>query len=337
MQRCLQLAKQAFGSTRSNPMVGAVLVKDGAIIAEGYHQLYGQGHAEAHAIAAAKNHANLKGTTLYVNLEPCSHFGKTPPCADLVIASGIQKIVIGATDPNPKVSGGGIARLKEAGCNVKVGILQKECRELNKRFYTYHEKKRPWVLLKWAQSADGYIAKSSAEQTWISGSESRTLVHKWRSEEMAILVGTNTARTDNPLLTARLYAGGCNPTRILLDRNLTLPTSLNIFNSDSKTIIFSEKQGLSFPPNIEVVRTIFDQSLIDSICKELHTRNIISCMIEGGAKTLAYWIDSNLWDEARIFTSAVTFNAGVKAPVFKGALIEEQYVGADSLKYYRPD
>lgn len=316
MLECLELAKQAFGATRSNPMVGALLVHNGEIVSRGYHQHYGEAHAEVNAISALANKEILAHTKLVVNLEPCCHFGKTGPCADLVIASGIKQIVIGALDPNPLVAGKGINKLKDAGCQVKVGVLEVECRELNKRFYTFHQKQRPWTMLKWAQTQDGFIAKSNSQQEWISSQSARTLVHRWRSEEMAILIGANTARIDNPQLTVRLTEGQ-SPLRIVLDKELSLPASLNVFDGTAKTLLFSERSVPSDGAR-EVVTLPFDNLLVNSISRELHARKIVSLIVEGGTKTLQRWIDSNLWDEARIFVSPKTFGQGIRAPKLEG-------------------
>lgn len=333
MQNCLDLAKQAFGATRSNPMVGAILTYNGHIVSRGLHKIYGQAHAEVNAINALSDKEILKDCTLYVNLEPCSHQGQTPPCADLIIRSGIKKIIIGASDPNPKVAGDGIKRLIAAGCTVKAGILEKQCRELNKRFYTFHEKKRPWILLKWAQSSDGFIARDAGKQVSISCQQSQALVHQWRTQEMSILVGTNTASGDNPRLTARLHRG-TNPTRIVLDRNLRLPVTLNIFDNSSPTILFTERKSWNLAPHVEVISVNFDNSLLNSICYELHARKIISCLIEGGAQTLNYWINSNLWDEARVFEAPLILHSGIKAPTLDRAASSQEIIDEDKLIIY---
>lgn len=333
MQRCLSIAKLAFGATRSNPMVASILVYKGEIVSEGYHESYGKPHAEVNAIDHLSDKSILKDCTLYVNLEPCSHHGKTPPCADLIISSGIKNIVIGSNDPNPKVAGNGIKKLIAAGCNIKSGVLEEECRKLNKRFYTFHEKKRPWIILKWAQSSDNLISRNGDKQTIISSLESRTLTHQWRTEEMSILVGTQTALSDNPKLTARLYSG-INPVRIVLDRKLTLPISLNIFDQSSSTLVFSEAKSNGLPSNVEIIQINFDKNILNSICSELHSRNIISSIIEGGAKTLNYWIKDNLWDEARIFHAQKLLGNGTVAPDFQAKPSSKEMIGTDSLYTY---
>lgn len=334
MQRCLNLGATTFGLTRSNPMVGALIAHKGEIQSEGLHKCYGQAHAEINAIEAFKERNLIKDCTLYVNLEPCSHFGKTGPCADYIIRAGIKNIIIGALDPNPQVAGRGVKKLIDSGCQVKVGILENECRELNKRFYTFHEKKRPWIILKWAQSRDGFISRDKSVATQISCKESQALVHRWRTEEMAILVGTQTVRADNPLLTARLHSGE-NPVRIVLDRNLTLPRKLNIFNHDSFTLIFSEKSETTCSANLNVISAKFDATLPDTICSELHRRKLISVIIEGGAETIKYWIASGIWDEARIIQAPLELGTGVVAPRLNTTYSHKDTCGRDQIYYHR--
>jgi len=320
MRRCLDLAAIASGYTAPNPMVGAVVVYDGRIIGEGFHRQYGELHAEANAIASVRETELLERSTLYVNLEPCLHHGKTPPCADLIIASRIPHVVVGSSDPNPIVAGKGIAKLRAAGIQVTEHVLEEECDRLNIRFMTFHRKHRPYVVLKWAQTVDGFIdvardRNTVGRPTWITGWYEQTLVHKWRSEEQAIMVGTNTAMADNPFLDVRRWRGR-QPLRITLDKNLRLPTSLNLFDGSQPTLVFTEK-NLPDKENVIYSTVPFDEHLPQHILNELYRRKIISVFIEGGARLLQSFIDAKLWDEARIFTGTVAFGDGVKAPVFR--------------------
>ncbi|WP_431157483.1 bifunctional diaminohydroxyphosphoribosylaminopyrimidine deaminase/5-amino-6-(5-phosphoribosylamino)uracil reductase RibD [Winogradskyella poriferorum] len=324
INRCLQIASNGLGTTRPNPMVGAVVVYEDKIIGEGFTSIYGGPHAEVIAIRSVKDKSLLKKSTLYVILEPCSHHGKTPPCSDLIIKHNIPKVVIGCVDDNPEVAGQGIAKLRKSGCDVIVGVLEKECKYHHRRFFTFHNKKRPYVILKWAETSDGFIApiiKDEKKPVWITNKYSRQLVHKWRAEEQAILVGANTVIEDNPSLTVRDWIGE-NPTRIVLDKNLSLSKDYSVFKKDITTIIISEK-------DID-----FNQSKAHQIANFLHASNINSVIIEGGAKTLQTFIDNNLWDEARIFVGKTTFCKGVKAPHIEGALISETYILEDRLSVY---
>jgi diaminohydroxyphosphoribosylaminopyrimidine deaminase/5-amino-6-(5-phosphoribosylamino)uracil reductase len=335
MQRCIELAQNGLGLVASNPLVGAVLVHDGKIIGEGFHKHFGEAHAEVIAIHnAIEKHGEeiLKQSTLYVSLEPCTHHGKTPPCCDLIIAKKIPEIIIGCKDSFEEVNGKGIERLKQAGCKVTTGVLEKKCRELNKRFFTFHEKKRPYVILKFAQSLDGFIAaeNQTKENRWLSNEYSRKLVHKWRSEEAAVLVGANTALKDNPQLNVRDWKGK-NPTRILLDKNLSLPSHLHLFDKSISTIIFNEKKSEAVDANLECIQIDFGKNLWNDLLKHLHQKNIQSLIIEGGAKTLQSVIDSNLWDEARIFTGNKWLGGGTKAPVLKGWIVEKRTISNDAL------
>lgn len=332
MQRCLELAAKGLGNVAPNPMVGCVIVCDGKIVAEGYHEQYGSGHAEPNAIKQVSD-AILEKSTLYVTLEPCSHHGKTPPCADLIISKGIKKVLIGNLDSNPLVSGRGIQKLKDAGIEVEHGILDKECRELNKRFFTFHEKKRPYVILKWAQTNDGFISRlplpENKEDNWITGKESKSLVHQWRAEEQAILIGFNTALVDNPLLTTRL-AKGKNPVRLIIDEKLDLPHNLNIFNNEAKTIVFNSMKG-SEHDNIRYVRIDF-HNMIQEILNECYVLNISSIIIEGGTKTINEFIQKNTWDEARVFVNPnKTFEQGIAAPVISFNQSAPNQIGDDLL------
>lgn len=325
IRRCMELAKNGLGTTYPNPMVGSVIVCDGKIIGEGWHKKSGEPHAEVNAVNAVKDKSLLKKSTIYVSLEPCSHFGKTPPCCDLIIKNEIPNVVIGTVDPNIKVAGNGIKKLMEAGINVTAGILETECNELNKRFFTFHEKKRPYIILKWAESQDGYIAPLTLRQAqdddiknrkpvWITNEFSRQLVHKWRSEEQAILVGTQTVIDDNPKLDVRDWTGN-NPVRIVLDQNNRIPKDSHIFNNQVKTIVFS-KSNTSINKengNFEVID--FGQNMAQQIIDVLHQHQIQSVIIEGGQQTMQTFIDENLWDEARIFIGNNSFETGIKAPI----------------------
>lgn len=332
MQRCLELAVKGLGNVAPNPMVGCVIVCDGEIVAEGYHEFYGAPHAEPNAIKQVSD-AILKKSTLYVTLEPCSHHGKTPPCADLIINKGVKKVVIGNLDSNPLVSGRGIQKLKEAGIEVEYRVLDKECKELNKRFFTFHEKKRPYIILKWAQTQDGFISRiplpKNKEDNWITGKESKDLVHQWRGEESSILIGYNTALVDNPLLTTRLVEGK-NPVRLIIDKNLDLPHNLNIFNNDAKTIVFNSIKS-SDDDNIRYVRIDF-QNMIQEILNECYVLNISSVIIEGGTKTINEFIQKNTWDEARLFVNPnKVFKQGIAAPVISFNQSAPTQIGDDLL------
>lgn len=338
MKRCLQLAKSGLGQTYPNPMVGCVIVYNDRIIGEGWHRKAGEGHAEVNAINSVADESLLKKATIYVSLEPCSHFGKTPPCSDLIISKDIKNVVIGTIDPFAKVAGKGVKKLMEAGCEVTVGVLEDACRDLNKRFFTFHQKKRPYLILKWAQSHDGFIAPAQQEvgkPVWITNPRSKQLVHKWRSEEQAILVGTQTALKDNPQLNTRLWEGE-NPVRVVLDRQLRLPENLNLFDGSIKTIVITEKTAPSKKnPLFETID--FSTDLAKKICKVLHQHNLQSVIIEGGSQTLQTFIDANLWDEARIFTGTIQFEKGTKAPDFSGKLIKEKKIENDLLSCYQND
>ena len=322
IQRCLQLAENGFGRTEPNPYVGAVIVHQDRIIGEGFHERFGGAHAEVNAIAAVSDKQMLKGSTLYVNLEPCSHHGKTPPCADLIIRCGIPRVVIAMQDPNKLVSGNGIQKLTEAGIEVKTGILEQQARWLNRRFITFHSKKRPYVILKWAQTKDGFIdidrsiPAADLQSNWITGPELKTLVHRWRAQEQAILIGYNTLVNDNPQLTVREWTGR-NPQRILVTD--TLPDEhFNIFGDDQKTIVFNPIQN-KVTEKAEYIKLDFDELLLNNILKTLFEKNICSVMIEGGRQILESFISSGIWDEARVLTGNKMFGKGLPAPVLKGA------------------
>ena len=328
MSRCLQLAAMAEGQTSPNPMVGAVIVLDGKIIGEGYHHRAGEPHAEPNAIASVADELLLKEATMYVSLEPCSHWGKTPPCADLIVRKGLKKVVIATLDPNPKVAGRGVKILKDAGIEVVVGVMEKEARWLNRRFMTVQEKRRPYVILKWAETEDGIIDVCREEKGGgpikISNSVTKTLNHQVRVEEDAIMVATKTALLDDPHLTVTKWTGK-NPVRVLLDRSLRVPADYRIFDSAAKTIVFTNAQctmhNAQFGDNVEFVGVEFDDKLVQSIMDELYKRGIMSIIIEGGAQWLQAVIDSGLWDEARVergphseMLGVLPRQEGVKAP-----------------------
>lgn len=320
LKRCLQLAKNGLGTTYPNPLVGCVIVYKGKIIGEGWHRKAGEPHAEVNAIYSVKNKSLLSKATIYVSLEPCSHFGKTPPCCDLIIKHKIPNVVVGTIDPNNKVSGNGIQRLIENGINVIVGVLEKECNELNKRFFTFQNKKRPYIILKWAESKEGYIApltKDKLEPVWISNSFSRQLVHKWRSEEQAILVGTQTVLDDNPKLDTRYWKGE-NPLRIVLDRTGRISEKYFVKDNKTKTIILSQQENLNAYENLIFESVIFDKQHTKNYIDLLYKYGIQSVIIEGGKQTLQSFINDNLWDEARVFIGNTTLKEGIKAPVLKG-------------------
>ena len=333
MRRCLELAKNGLGTTYPNPMVGSVIVCDGKIIGEGWHKKSGEPHAEVNAVNSVKDKSLLKRSTIYVSLEPCSHFGKTPPCCDLIIENKIPNVVVGTVDSNIKVAGNGIKKLIEAGAKVTVGILETECKELNKRFFTFHEKKRPYVILKWAETQDGFIApltKLEQKPVWITNKFSRQLVHKWRSEEQAILVGTNTVIDDNPKLDVRDWTGN-NPIKIILDQNNRIPKDSYIFNNQVKTIIFSNSSTRISQENSIFEVIDFKKNLANQILNVLYKHHIQSVMIEGGLQTLQTFIDENLWDEARVFIGNNNFETGIKAPLLALKNIEKHIIENDIL------
>jgi len=376
MHRCLELASLGSGYVSPNPMVGAVLVHNGRIIGEGYHQQYGHAHAEVNCINSVRQEDRelISKSTLYVSLEPCAHFGKTPPCSDLIIKHKIQKCIIGCRDPFKEVDGKGTEKLRAAGIEVELGILEHECKELNKRFFTFHTKHRPYIVLKWAQTADGFIATSPPElrsqpipptgemvasqrrgafgdsdknkivhdRLLISNEYSNRLVHKWRSAEAAILVGTNTALLDDPALTTRLWTGP-SPIRLVLDMNLRLPSSLKIFNDEARTIIFNstkhEEKG-----NLLYYQLNKEDNVIHQMMDALYKLNIQSILVEGGAKLLQSFIDEGLWDEARIINNnqfATTDNQVVKeglhAPFLPGVIKEKEIkLESDSIEIFKP-
>ncbi len=329
MIRCLELASNGLGNVAPNPMVGCVIVYDGKIIGEGFHRKFGEAHAEVNAIhhvIEKRGEKILRSSELYVSLEPCSHFGKTPPCVDLILEKKIPKVFIGCTDTSSNVNGEGIKKLEAAGTEVQSGIFESHCREINKRFFIFNEKKRPFIILKWAQSMDKFLApkKQTEENRWISNEYSRKLSHKWRSEQRGILVGTNTVIMDNPQLNVRDWAGK-NPTRILIDRSLYLSETSHVLDNSAPTLIFNETKNHK-EKNTEWVATDFSKNQLMPMINELYNRNVQSVMVEGGAFTLQNFIEQNLWDEARIFISNKFLNDGVKAPQidFRKMILEEK-------------
>lgn len=343
MQRCIELGKNGLGSTYPNPMVGSVIVNDDKIIGEGFTSPYGGPHAEVNAIKSVKDRPLLEKAILYVSLEPCSHFGNTPPCTDLIIKHKIPEVVVGAKDPHDKVAGKGIQKLRDAGCEVEVGILEEECREHHKRFLTFHEKKRPYIILKWAESSDGLIApaKSSREDHpepyWITNTKSRQLVHQWRSEEHAILVGTNTVLEDNPKLTVRDW-NGRSPIRIVIDKDLKIPKGYHVFDKSAPTFVLNAKKSATENlGNTEHIKLDFKKNVCQEICRALFKKNIVSLIVEGGAKTLQTFIDEDFWDEARIFKGSTYLKEGLRGPEFAGRMTDELKILNDTLTVYRND
>lgn len=335
INRCIELAKNGLGTTYPNPMVGSVIVYNNEIIGEGWHRKAGEAHAEVNAIHSVKDPSLLSKATIYVSLEPCSHYGKTPPCCDLILKHKIPNVVIGTVDPHSKVAGGGIKRLEENGVHVTVGVLEKECQELNKRFFTFHNKKRPYIVLKWAESLDGFIAPLTKEKkapVWISNVFSRQLVHQWRSEEQAILVGTNTVLEDNPKLDVRDWSG-TNPIRIVLDRTGKIAKEHFVRDEKTKTIIITELENLIATENCIYENAIFDIKLTKTIVAILYKYGIQSVFIEGGKQTLQSFIDDNLWDEARVFMGNVHLEKGIEKPVLNG-VYQTKDIKNDQLKLY---
>jgi len=340
ISRCIDVARNGLGITAPNPMVGAVIVHKKEIIGEGYTSVYGKAHAEVNAINSVTNKSLLKETTLYVTLEPCSHFGKTPPCADLILKHGIKKIVVGILDPHEKVAGRGVQKLIAAGCDVTVGMLEKECREHHKRFLTFHQKKRPYIILKWAETIDGFIApkkedrKTDPSPFWITNSYSQQMVHQWRSEEQAILIGTNTVLEDNPKLNVRHWKGK-NPRRIILDKNLKIKSNFNVLDGCAPTLVLTEVADESlYLKGIDYEIIDFQQNIAEQICEKLYKHNITSVLIEGGAQTLQTFINANLWDEARVFSGNKSFSHGLKAPLFSENSIATSKINQDTLNIY---
>jgi diaminohydroxyphosphoribosylaminopyrimidine deaminase/5-amino-6-(5-phosphoribosylamino)uracil reductase len=337
MQRCLQLATLGAGNAAPNPMVGAVLVHGDKIIGEGYHQKFGEAHAEVHCIAnvKAEDEHLIPKSTIYVSLEPCAHFGKTPPCADLVISKFISKVVVGCRDPFQQVNGKGIEKLQQAGIEVITGILEEECKQLNKRFFTYHTRRRPYIILKWAQSKNQRIANADFSRVLISNKLTNRLVHKWRSEEAAIMVGTNTALQDDPALNTRNWTG-VNPVRIIVDMNLRLPASLQIFDRQQPTIIFNSIKDEEHE-NLMYVKLNKEQSLVSQLTKYCYDLKLQSLLIEGGNKLAQSFINEHLWDEARVIeNSTLIIDNGLRAPALSNQqLIKTNTILTDCISWYK--
>lgn len=333
MERAMELASLGQGHVSPNPLVGSVIVHDGRIIGEGWHKKYGDSHAEVNAVNNVADKSVLKESTVYVTLEPCSHFGKTPPCADMLIDNGVKKVVVANLDPNPLVNGAGLHKLRASGIEVITGILDKKGRELNRRFFTYMEKQRPYIVLKWAETSDGFIARKNFDSRWISDEFSRQLVHKWRAEEDAVLVGLRTAQQDDPRLNVRDWSGR-NPVRIVIDRFLKLSEKLNLFDGSQKTLCYNvlkhEERN-----NISLIR-LDEENFLTHLVHDLYKNKIQSVIVEGGAQSLQTFIDAGLWDEARIFISSQTFETGIKSPALSGVLKHQSLVKNDWLKIYHP-
>ncbi len=342
MERCIRLALNGLGRTYPNPLVGCVIVHNGKIIGEGWHQKAGEPHAEVNAINSVKDESLLPESTLYVNLEPCSHWGRTPPCSDLIVRKKIKNVVIGSVDYNSQVYGKGIEHLKNHGCHVIVGIKEKECYELNKRFFTFHKKKRPYIILKWAETRGGFIfpdkkdKNSVAEPVWITNKYSLQKVHQLRANEQSILVGFNTAKNDNPRLDTRDYFGK-DPLRLLIDKNLKINKDSYLLDRKSETVVFNALEDINIYNNLIFKRIDFDKNIPVQILRYLYEREIQSLIIEGGTITLQSFIKEGLWDEAWKFTGDIFFRKGLKAPVIEGKLQEQIPIINDELRIYTND
>jgi diaminohydroxyphosphoribosylaminopyrimidine deaminase/5-amino-6-(5-phosphoribosylamino)uracil reductase len=333
MRRALELALLGQGKVAPNPMVGCVVVHQDRIIGEGWHEQYGQAHAEVNAIRRVKELEVLAESTVYVNLEPCAHFGKTPPCADLLVQHRVKRVVVANQDPNPLVAGKGLAKLQAAGIEVSVGILAEEGRVLNKRFFTFMEQQRPYIVLKWAESSDNLIARSNYDSKWISSLLSRQRVHQWRTQEAAIMVGTQTALHDNPQLNARLWEG-TQPLRLVIDRFLRLPQHLHLFDQSLPTWCYNtlkeERQGNLY------WKKIAGKNLVAELLEDLYQNKIQSLLVEGGAALLSRFIEAGLWDEARVFQAQNTyFGEGIAAPRLQGFLLQSELLETDRLNYWQ--
>lgn len=337
IQRCIDLAKAGKGYVAPNPMVGAVLVHNNRIIGEGFHEQYGQAHAEVNCIqnVREKDKHLIASSTMYVSLEPCAHFGKTPPCTDLLIQQRVKRVVIGTKDIFSKVNGQGIAKLQNAGIEVLTGIGEKECIALNKRFFTFHRHKRPYIILKWAQTNNNIIGVQEGKRLMITNELTNRLVHKWRSEEAAILVGTQTVLKDNPSLTNRLYSGH-HPLRLCIDRHLGVPKDFGIVDDTADTVIFNAKEDKTEGTNV-YKKIDFKESVINQVLDFCYAQHIQSILVEGGAHLLQSFINEGIWDECRMITNTGLFvEKGVKAPVLKNAAyLYSRYVDGDKVDYYK--
>lgn len=333
MRRALELATLGRGHVSPNPLVGCVIVHEGVIIGEGWHKKYGEAHAEVNAVRDVTDKMLLSHSTVYVTLEPCSHFGKTPPCADMLIAEKVKKVVIANLDSNPLVAGRGMKKLQAAGIEVITDVLSDEGRELNRRFFTFMERQQPYMILKWAETADGFVARENFDSKWISNELSRQWVHRWRTEEDAVLVGIRTAQHDNPRLNVRSWTGR-DPIRIVIDRFLKLNPTLHLFDGTQRTICYNTVRSEE-RPNLSFVK-LPAEDFLQALVTDLYHRKIQSVIIEGGAQTLQLFIDQGLWDEARVFTAPVTFGKGISAPRMNAKLIEQHKIQSDTLKIFRP-
>jgi diaminohydroxyphosphoribosylaminopyrimidine deaminase/5-amino-6-(5-phosphoribosylamino)uracil reductase len=331
MRRAFDLALRGIGSVSPNPLVGCVIVRDGIVIGEGWHQQFGGPHAEVNAVNSVKDATMLIGSTVYVTLEPCSHFGKTPPCADMLVKEKVGKVVVANGDPNPLVQGKGIEKLKAAGIEVVTDVLAKEGKRINGRFFTFINNRRPYVILKWAQTADGFIARDNFDSKWISNVHSRQLVHQWRAAEDAVLVGKQTALHDNPRLNVRDWQGR-DPVRVVIDRNLSLPASLNLFDGTQPTICYNTVKDDS-SANVTRVKLV-GENFFTSLLADLYSRNIQSVMVEGGSQTINQFIAGELWDEARVFTADTKFGSGIAAPQLKAKPESTLMIEGDRLEVY---
>ena len=339
MTRCLYLAKKGLGKTYPNPMVGCVIVSDHQIIGEGWHQKAGEAHAEVNAIDSVPDKTKLKDSTLYVSLEPCSHFGKTPPCSDLIIKHQIPKVVIATPDNFDQVNGKGIQKLKDAGCQIELNICKEAAQNINRRFFTFNQKKRPYIVLKWAQTADRFIApndQQTGKRIKISDEFSHQITHRWRTEEQAILIGKNTALQDEPSLTARKWKGN-SPIKLVIDRKLEIPTDSPMFQDDIDCYVFTEKdnQQKNHPANL--CQVDFKKAIIPQILNSCYSLKIQSILVEGGAQTLQSFIDEQIWDEARIFTSNHKLKDGISAPEIKGSVLKSKQLHNDNLVILKND
>ncbi len=332
MARCIQIATNGLGLTYPNPFVGSVIVHNNQIIGEGFTSVYGGAHAEVNAVNSVKNKDLLKDATLYVTLEPCAHWGKTPPCCDLIIANEIPRVVIGTLDPFSKVNGQGYLRMLKNGVDVKVGVLEEECLELNKRFITFHQKKRPYIILKWAETQDGFMGRDDV-QLWITNPYSKQLVHQWRTEEQGLLVGKRTALVDNPQLNSRLWEGE-DPVRMVIDKNLAIPRHFHLYDQSQKTIIFNSLEN-KIDGLIHYIQLDFSTAIIPQLLQHIHQLGLQSVIIEGGSNTIQRFIDLNLWDEARILKSNQDWGEGILAPNVWGKRIDKHPLFTDELTVIR--
>ena len=332
MSRCIQIAQNGLGLTYPNPFVGSIIVHNGKIIGEGFTSKYGGPHAEVNAVKSVKDQSILSESTLYVTLEPCSHYGKTPPCCDLVIAKNFKRVVIGTLDPFAEVNGQGYLRLLENGIDVTLGVLEEECKELNRRFITFHQEKRPYIILKWAQTQDGFMGHNDV-QKWITNRFSKQIVHQWRTEEQAILVGKKTALVDNPQLNTR-YWEGQNPLRITIDKFLAIPRDYHLYDQSIPTVIFNAIEEKEVE-NLKLIQLDFNENIIPPILEYLYKNNFQTLIVEGGSDTIEKFIEMNLWDEARILISDSFWNEGIKAPTVRGKRIKQQKVINDTITTIR--